>query len=141
MWKCRCGTENRTAGKRCYYCRRLNPEPVKDVERLSLGVGCIIIAFLIAVAATMIGDAYQIPALKHYGGIVFFLLMGLGMLIWARVDQTRGVTAGGDEFDIKKKESPFGFWLCTVIMYAGGIYFIVCAVISSLFPSILSLGH
>ena len=141
MWKCRCSTENRTAGKRCYYCRRLNPEPVKDVERLSLGVGCIIIAFLIAVAATMIGDAYQIPALKHYGGIVFFLLMGLGMLIWARVDQTRGVTAGGDEFDIKKKESPFGFWLCTVIMYAGGIYLIVYAVISFLFPSIVSLGH
>ncbi len=138
MWKCICcDTENSNPRKTCYSCRALKDE--KDGQGLPFVL--IGIAFLIAVAAAMIGDAYQIPALKHYGGIGFFLLMGLGMLIWARVDQTRGVTAGGDEFDIKKKESPFGFWLCIVIMYAGGIYFIVCAVISSLFPSILSLGH
>ena len=71
----------------------------------------------------MIGDAYQIPALKHYGGIVFFLLMGLAMLIWARVDQTRGVTIGRDDFeysDITEKEHPFAFWLYTVTYYAGG---------------------
>ncbi len=139
MWKCRCGTENRTPRKGCYSCKRLKDADVETLPLVLIGMG-----FLIAVAATMIGDAYQIPALKHYGGIVFFLLMGLAMLIWARVDQTRGVTIGRDDFeysDITEKEHPFAFWLYTVTYYAGGIFFIVCAVISFLFPSILSLGH
>ncbi len=137
MWICRCGTENRTRTTQCPSCK--GPEDVEDGSWLPLvliGMG-----FLVGFATMLIDDAYQIPGLLHYGGIVSVLLMGFGALIWARVNQTRGVIAGGDEFDIKKKESPFGFWLCTVIMYAGGIYFIVCAVISSLFPSILSLGH
>jgi hypothetical protein len=138
MWKCKCGTENRTPGKRCYYCRRLNPEPVKDGEKLPLVVGCIIIAFLIAVAAKMIGDAYQIPALNHYGGSVLLSLFGFGLLIWARADQKSGVTLGGDDFtfiDIKKKEYPFSFWLYVGTYYAVGIFFIVCGVISFFAPN------
>ncbi len=132
MWKCRCGTENRTPGKRCYYCRRLNPEPVKDGEWLSLGVGCIIIAFLIAFAAAIIGDVYQIPALEHYGVIAFFLTLGLATFTGARADQKSGL--GGDDFY-------YLFWFDITFSYAIGICFIVYAVISFLFPSTFSLGH
>jgi len=140
MWKCRCGTENRTPGKRCYYCRRLNPEPVKDGEKLSLGTVCILIAFLIAFATMLIDDAYQIPGLLHYGGIVTVLLMGFAFLIWARADQKSG--DGGDyEFPIKKEESPIEFWFVITVNCAAGIYLIVYAVLSFLFPSIVTLGH
>ena len=138
MWKCSCGTENRTAGKRCYYCRRLNPEPVKDGEWLPLVFGCI--AFLIAFPATMIGLAYQIPTLIHYGAIAFFLTLGLGALIWARAGQKSGL--GDDDLGpIKKEESPIAFWFDITVKYAMGIYLIVYAVLSFLFPSIVSLGH
>ncbi len=139
MWKCRCGTENRTAGRRCYYCRRLKDA---DVETLPLVLGCI--AFLIAFPAAMIGGVYQIPALEHYGAIALLLFIGFFALSMARADQTRGVSTVGTDvqsIDILEKESPFLFWLYTVTMYAGGILLIVYAVISFLFPSILSPGH
>ncbi len=139
MWKCRCGTENRTPGKRCYYCRRLNPEPVKDGEWLPLVFGCI--AFLIAFPATMIGLAYQIPTLIHYGAIAFLLTLGFTGLSMARSDQKSGLGGESYLYPIKKEESPIGFWFDITFKYAAGICFIVYAVISFLFPSTFSLGQ
>ena len=137
MWICRCGTETRTRTTQCPSCK--GPEDVEGGSWLPLvliGMG-----FLVGFAIMLIDDAYQIPALKHYGGIVFFLLFGFGGLSMARSDQKSGL--GGDELDfpIRKEESPIGFWLYTGTMYAGGIFLIVCAVISFLFPSTFSLGH
>jgi len=74
----------------------------------------------------------------HEHDYTLLLLFGFAFLIWARVDQTRGVTTGGDDFefiDIKEKESPFGFWLYVVTYYAAGIFFIVCAVIAFFAPN------
>ncbi len=135
MWKCSCGTENSNPRKRCYLC--MAP---KDVETLPLGPVCIFIAFLIAFATMLIDDAYQIPGLLHYGGIVSVLLMGFGGLIWARAGQKSGL--GDDDLGpIKKEESPIAFWFDITVKYAAGIYLIVYAVLSFLFPSIVSLGY
>jgi len=88
----------------------------------------------------LIDDAYQIPGLLHYGGIVSVLLMGFGALIWARAGQKSGL--GDDDLGpIKKEESPIAFWFDITVKYAMGIYLIVYAVLSFLFPSIVSLGH
>ncbi len=134
MWKCSCGTRNLTLGKRCHKCGT-----PKDVEGESLVLGCVSI-FLIAFAAAMIGDVYQIPALKHYGVIALFLSMGFGGLSMARSDQKSGL--GDDDLGpIKKEESPIAFWFDITVKYAMGIYLIVYAVLSFLFPSIVSLGH
>jgi len=114
MWKCICRTENRTRTTQCPSCK--GPEDVEEVQ----------------------GGAYQIPALRHYGGSVLFLSMGFGFLIWARADQTRGVTSGLDETGpllIKEKESPFCFWVYVGTYYAGGIFLIVCGVISFFAPN------
>ncbi len=131
MWKCRCGTENRTPRKTCHSCRR-----PKDVEKLPLEVGCIIIAVLIAVAATMIGDAYQIPALKHYGLIAFFLTLGLGALGIARSKQKSGHD-DDNEFPITKEEYPICFWFDVTMNYAIAIVFIVVAIIKFFVPNFL----
>ncbi len=130
MWKCRCGTENRTPGKRCYSCRR-----PKDVEKQPLMVGCISIA-LIAFAAMMIGLFYQIPALKHYGGTVTVLFLGLGTLGIARSTQKRGHD-GDNEFPITKEESPICFWFDVTMNYAMAIVFIVVAIIKFFVPNFL----
>jgi len=135
MWKCRCGTENSTPRKGCYSWG--GPKDA-DVETLPLGPVCIFIAFLIAFAATMIGAAYQIPALNHYGYVVFLLSLGFGLLILARADQTRGATINREDLgyiDIKKKEYPFWFWLYVGTHYAAGIFLIVWGVISFFAPN------
>ncbi len=131
MWKCSCGTRNLTLGKRCHKCGT-----PKDVEGESLVLGCVSI-FLIAFAAAMIGDVYQIPALKHYGVIALFLSMGFGGLSMARSDQKSGL--GGDSYlnPIKKEESPIFFWFDITITYAAGIVFIVVAIIAFFAPNLL----
>ena len=135
MWICRCGTENRTRTTQCPSCK--GPEDVEEVQGglpfVLFGMG-----ILIAIATVLIDDAYQIPALRHYEGSVLFLSMGFGFLIWARADQTRGVTSGLDETGpllIKEKESPFCFWVYVGTYYAGGIFLIVCGVISFFAPN------
>ena len=136
MWICRCGTENRTRTTQCPSCK--GPEDVEDGSWLPLvliGMG-----FLVGFATMLIDDAYQIPGLLHYGGIVSVLLMGFGALIWARAGQKSGL--GDDDLGpIKKEESPIAFWFDITVKYAMGIYLIVYAVLSFLFPSIVSLGH
>ncbi len=136
MWICRCGTENRTRTTQCPSCK--GPEDVEDGSWLPLvliGMG-----FLVGFATMLIDDAYQIPGLLHYGGIVSVLLMGFGALIWARAGQKSGL--GDDDLGpIKKEESPIAFWFDITVKYAMGIYLIVYAVLSFLFPSIVTLGH
>jgi len=132
MWKCICcSTENRTPRKTCHSC--MAP---KDVERLPLVVGCISIAFLIAFPATMIGVAYQIPTLIHYGAIAFLLTLGLALLGGSRSDQKIGVV-GPYEFPIKKEESPIRFWFSITYWYAVGIVCIVVAIIAFFVPNFL----
>ena len=136
MWKCICRTENRTRTTQCPSCK--GPEDVEDGSWLPLvliGMG-----FLVGFATMLIDDAYQIPGLLHYGGIVSVLLMGFGALIWARAGQKSGL--GDDDLGpIKKEESPIAFWFDITVKYAMGIYLIVYAVLSFLFPSIVSPGH
>jgi len=128
MWICRCGTENRTPRKTCHSCRR-----PKVVEKQPLVVGCISIV-LIAFAATMIGAAYQIPALKHYGGVAFVLTLGLGALGMARSMQKSGHD-GDNEFPITKEGSPILFWFDVTMNYVGGIVLIVFAIIRFFAPN------
>ncbi len=133
MWKCSCGTENSNPRKRCYLCG--GPKDA-DVETLPLGPVCIFIAFLIAFATMLIDDAYQIPGLLHYGGIVTVLLMGFGGLIWARAGQKSGL--GDDDLGpIKKEESPIAFWFDVTMNYVGGIVLIVFAIIRFFAPNFL----
>jgi len=137
VWICRCGTENRTRTTQCPSCK--GPEDV-EVEGESLVLGCISIV-LIAFAATMIGLAYKIPTLIHYGAIAFLLTLGFTGLSMARSDQKSGLGGESYLYPIKKEESPIGFWFDITFKYAAGICFIVYAVISFLFPSTFSLGY
>ncbi len=105
----------------------------KDVEKLSLVVGCVSIAFLIAFPATMIGVAYQIPTLIQYGAIAFLLTLGLAFLGGTRSDQKIGVVPY--EFPIKKEESPIRFWFYITYWYAFGIVCIVVAIIAFFVPT------
>ncbi len=133
MWKCICcDTENSNPRKTCYSCRALKDE--KDGQGLPFVL--IGIAFLIAVAAAMIGDAYQIPALKHYGLIAFFLTLGLGALGIARSKQKSGHD-DDNEFPITKEESPICFWFDVTMNYAIAIVFIVVAIIKFFVPNFL----